>query len=803
MTAVVMVTSVAALLLACIAFLGYDHVAFRRTMVQELLVLAQVIADRSTASVAFDDPPSGEETLAALHAHRSVVAAYIFDKDGKVFASYHRHGVRQVPPPAPTGDGWDFLRDSFEVRRRIVVAGSPIGSLLIRSDLDDLTARFTRFTWIVGLVLVFCSLTTFFLSQRLQGLVTGPVLALARTADRVSRERDFALRATKQADDEVGRLIDAFNDMLDHVQARDEALLKAKETAEAAAAATLESEQRFRQLAETIESVFWMVEAGTRKLIYVSPAYETIFRRSCASLYADPRSYIEVVHPDDRPRMIEMFERETVKRLDGLDEEYRLLLDDGTLRWIRTRVFAVRDNDGRATRFVGISSDVTDRKLAEEAIRHRAYHDELTGLPNRLLFADRFAQTLDHVRRTGKTVALLFLDLDRFKTINDTLGHATGDRLLQDVTERLCQSLRGGDTVARFGGDEFIVLASGIEKGEDAAYIAEKLLQLLQPPFKLAPHELSITTSIGIALYPDDGTDIETLVKNADTALYRAKERGRNCYQLYSPAMNARALEQLALENELRGALERNEFLLHYQPEFELRTGRVVGVEALIRWQRPGREMMLPQQFISLAEDAGLIDALGEWVLRTACEQTQRWRAAGLEPMRVAVNLSPRQFEQKDVARSIEGVLALVGLDPSLLELELTEGTVMRNAEAAALTLHALKAMNVRIVIDDFGTGYSSLSYLKRFPASALKIDQSFVRDIVTDPEDAAIVRAVVSLGHSLGLEVIAEGVETAAQLEFLRGLGCDYAQGYYLGRPMPPDVLERRLRQASFEPQG
>jgi predicted signal transduction protein with EAL and GGDEF domain len=372
-----------------------------------------------------------------------------------------------------------------------------------------------------------------------------------------------------------------------------------------------------------------------------------------------------------------------------------------------------------------------------------------------------------------------------------------GDRLLQAVAERLRLSLRGGDTVARFGGDEFIVLVSGIDAGQDAALVAEKILQVMRPPFQLSSHELRITTSIGICVFPDDGEDIETLVKNADAALYRAKERGRNCYHLYSPALNAAAVEQLALENDLRRALERMEFHLQYQPEVELQTGRIVAAEALVRWHRPGRGVLMPQQFISLAEDAGLIDPLGEWVLRSACEQSRRWTAAGLDGVRVAVNLSPRQFEQKDLARLIERVATQAGIDPRALELELTEGAVMKNAEAAAETLRDLKAMGVVIVIDDFGTGYSSLSYLKRFPVSALKIDRSFVRDVVTDPEDAAIVRAVISMAHSLGLKVVAEGVETEAQLDFLRALECDVVQGYLLGRPMEAESIEQRVRAA------
>jgi diguanylate cyclase (GGDEF)-like protein/PAS domain S-box-containing protein len=795
-TALVMSASGVALLLACAAFLVYDRAAQRETMQQELNVLAQVVADRSTASLAFEDPITAEESLGALRARRSIVSAYIYDKDGKLFARYARTDADAgAVPPAPLGAEARFEGGRLMVSQRILVRGHVMGTLVVVSDLDDLNARLRRYTGIVGLVLLFCTLAAFLVSHRLQRVVSGPVLSLAQTAARVTRENDYALRAVKQNDDEVGLLIDTFNEMLRQVQERDDALLLAKEEAEKAAARAGESEHRFRQLAETIEVVFWMVDAETRALIYVSPAYERIWGQTCESLFRDPESFYRVMHEQDRARIEEAFRG---PKFEALDEEYRIVPEDGGVRWVRTRSFPIRREDGTVYRIVGLSQDITDRKKAEADIRHRAYHDELTGLPNRLLFSDRFAQTLDHVRRTGQTVALLFLDLDRFKTINDTLGHAAGDRLLQAVAERLRGSLRGGDTVARFGGDEFIVLVAGVEEGQDAAQVAEKILQIMRPPFLLGAHELRITTSIGICIYPDDGDDIETLVKNADAALYRAKERGRNCYHLYSPALNALALEQLALENDLRRALERMEFLLHYQPEMELRTGRIVGAEALVRWQRPGREILLPQAFIPLAEDTGLIDPLGEWVLRAACEQGRRWKAAGIDSLRVAVNLSPRQFEQKDLARVIERALAQADLDPTWLELELTEGAVMKNAEAAADTLRDLKAMGVHIVIDDFGTGYSSLSYLKRFPVSALKIDQSFVRDVVNDPEDATIVKAVISMAHSLGLKVIAEGVETSAQLDFLRELQCDVVQGYLLGRPMSAEALEERVRAAS-----
>lgn len=436
-----------------------------------------------------------------------------------------------------------------------------------------------------------------------------------------------------------------------------------------------------------------------------------------------------------------------------------------------------------------------ERKRAEETIRHQAYHDVLTLLPNRMLFKDRFSQALAQAQRYKHMVAMLFLDLDRFKTINDTLGHAVGDRLLQGVAERLSSCLRDGDTIARLGGDEFMVLIPGIHQPEDAAKVADKILQSVRPSFQFERHELHITTSIGISLYPHDGEDAETLFKNADVALYRAKDQGRNTYQLYTPAMNARAFEQLALENKLRRALENEEFVLHYQPQISVRTGKIVALEALVRWN--GSDGLIPPaDFIGLSEDTGLIVPLGEWVLHTACEQTRRWHLQGLPPISVAVNISGRQFQQKNLTSIISGVLKDTRLDPKFLELELTESVVMQHPEFAAEVLRELGSMGIQISIDDFGTGYSSLSSLRRFPINALKIDQAFVRDCMVDSDDAAIVTAIISMARSLKLKVVAEGVETEEQLEFLRKQQCDVVQGYLLSRPMPAEDLVAILTQ-------
>jgi diguanylate cyclase (GGDEF)-like protein/PAS domain S-box-containing protein len=429
--------------------------------------------------------------------------------------------------------------------------------------------------------------------------------------------------------------------------------------------------------------------------------------------------------------------------------------------------------------------DVTQQRRAEETLRHRAYHDDLTGLPNRLLFRDRFGQALGLARRSQQTLATLFFDLDRFKTINDTLGHDVGDRLLQGVSQRLLGLKRAGDTLARLGGDEFLLLVSNVRHLEDAAKAAENFLRALRPAFQLDGHELHVTASAGISLFPFDGDDPDTLVKHAEIALYRAKERGCDAYEIYSPQMNARALERLVLENELRRALERNEFELSYQPQVDVERGTIVGTEALIRWRRSGGEVMLPSDFIPLAEDAGVIGPLGDWVLRGACAQIREWRRAGLPPLRIAVNLSASQFQRDSLIADVESTLEQTALEPAALQLELTESAIMRNPDQGAASLRQIRSMGVGVAIDDFGTGYSSLSHLKRFPISALKIDRSFVRDCLRDPDDAAIVTAIISMARSLRLEVVAEGVETAEQVAFLRERGCVEMQGFYFSRPL------------------
>ena len=441
----------------------------------------------------------------------------------------------------------------------------------------------------------------------------------------------------------------------------------------------------------------------------------------------------------------------------------------------------------------GLQAEVAERRLADQRVVHMAHHDALTGLPNRTLFADRVGQAIARAHRRDGKIAVLFLDLDRFKNVNDSLGHAIGDLLLTAVAERLTHCLRDEDTAARLGGDEFIISLPDVADAGEAARVAARILAELAKPFTIADHQLHADGSIGIALYPADGDSAETLMRNADTAMYHAKESGRANYQFFSAQMTERVSRRLSTETDLRRALEHGEFALHYQPLIDLGASRVSGAEALLRWPQNEHRLMSPAEFIPIAEDTGLIIPLGEWVLLEACSQAQAWQARH-PGLRIAVNLSARQFRQKDLIGMIERVLGETGLAPTLLELELTESMLMHHAEETVGILTRLDEMGVRLAIDDFGTGYSSLSYLKRFPIHSLKVDRSFVRDISTDPDDAAIVTAIVAMARSLNLDVTAEGVETEEQATFLRSLACHQAQGYYFGRPMPAQEFAARL---------
>lgn len=525
-------------------------------------------------------------------------------------------------------------------------------------------------------------------------------------------------------------------------------------------------------------------------------------------------AFLRLVHAEDRARVEEALNGILVRRVP-CKIDHRLLLPSGIDLTVNLQAEAVFDDQMKALSIVGTAQDITDRKQSEREIHRLAYFDSLTGLPNRVLFKDRVAQALLHARRYRTTLATFFLDLDRFKVVNDTLGHNIGDLLLKSVADRLAESVRHSDSVsravdkdenhslARLGGDEFTVLLTNLQDAHDAEIVARRIMTGLTKPFVIEGYEIFVTASVGIAIFPVDGDSVDTLLKNADSAMYHAKEEGRNNVQFYSDSLNTAANERLILEGALRHAIEREEFEVYYQPQIDLRTGGIVGAEALVRWHHPQRGLLPPSEFLPVAMDTGLIRMIDEWVLWTACRQSQAWQARGLMPVRVAVNISHSLFHGNVLLSVVEEVLGRTGLPPACLDLELTESIAMRNVDASIAMLSTLKAMGVQLSIDDFGTGYSSLSYLQRLPINRVKIDQSFIREILTPASPAPIVRAIIAMAHSLNFSVLAEGIEKEAQRELLLTHGCDQAQGYLFGSPMSADAFASLLSPVDFRKAG
>ncbi|MDP9142296.1 MAG: EAL domain-containing protein, partial [Pseudomonadota bacterium] len=492
----------------------------------------------------------------------------------------------------------------------------------------------------------------------------------------------------------------------------------------------------------------------------------------------------------------------TQNKTAALTPNCMLVRRDGVESSIEDSAAPIHDRRGTVTGAVMVFHDVTTARALSLRMAYLAQHDSLTDLPNRILLADRLKQAMALAHRARRQLALLFLDMDRFKHINDSLGHTIGDRLLQSVATRLRACVRSSDTVSRQGGDEFVILLSDIARPADAEISAEKILVALASPHSVDHHNLYVSASIGIATFPDDGVDADTLLQHADLAMYQAKANGRNNVQFFKAAMNARAVERHSVEDGLRKALERNEFELCYQPKVNLATGAMIGVEALIRWRHPLRGLVPPAQFIPIAEECGLIVDIGRWVLREACRQARAWQDAGLPPTCLAINISPVELRTKDFVAGVRAILTDTGLDPRCLEIEVTETYLMEASGSTGKVLRALKDMGLQIALDDFGTGYSSLSFLRRFPIDTLKIDRSFVRDMTTDADDASIVRAVIGMGESLHLQVVAEGVETREQLAFLRRHSCPAGQGLHLGRPVVAaefaEILERSVARVA-----
>jgi len=548
-----------------------------------------------------------------------------------------------------------------------------------------------------------------------------------------------------------------------------------------------------RALDASVNAILITAPSPAGNLIeYVNPAFMRITGYDPAEVIGHD---CRVLQRDDREQEGVALIREALAANREVSAVVRNYRKDGALFWNQLFIAPVPDAEGVITHHIGVINDVTDLMRYQEQLEYQANYDSLTRLPNRNLLRDRLQHALTVAQRQHKGVAVVFMDLDGFKNVNDSLGHSVGDRLLGVVAERLARCTRTSDTVARHGGDEFVVVMTDTVDEQSLIAWMERVRVSISEPVWLDGTELYVGCSLGASLFPQDGDDAETLMKKADLAMYRAKDMGRNTFQFYQPEMNASAGARLNLERRLRRALRDNQFLLHYQPQVDIHTGQIVGTEALVRWRDPEVGLVPPSSFIPVAEESGLIGPLSEWVLREACRQNKAWQDLGLPPARVSVNLSARVFQQRDIAKLVMQVLDETGLEPRYLELELTESAIMRNAEEAVSMLNELSALGIGLAIDDFGTGYSSLSYLKRFPVDRLKIDRSFVSDIGISGDDETITSAIIALAHSLKLQVIAEGVETSAQLDFLKERACDEMQGFYFAKPLSTDAISELMK--------
>jgi diguanylate cyclase (GGDEF)-like protein/PAS domain S-box-containing protein len=799
---VIMLGSVVCLLISLAVLVTSSILSRNEESLQELSSLADVLAENGQAALTFSDRTEAERLLASLQSHPEISSACLVTSDNVVLASWSRTGAPGVVPSGYRSASpqlhFNFWSKRADLSRPVIKGREQIGYVLLQADF---TERWNNQLINLGKGLVGAALAlgvVFMLAIRLQSMISNPIAELADMARTIARDKTYGLRVPKRTDDEIGNLVTAFNEMLGEIQQRDEHLTHhsahleeevGRRTAELRA-----REKEARTLIENTPDTVARYDHDSRR-VYVNPA-----------LAALGASGLLGKTPSEAPGgpIFEMYE-EKIKQViaTGEDAQFELywMNPDNKEVYQHIRLTAERDLSGAITSVLGVGRDITERKAAEEKIKNLAFYDPLTGLPNRRLLMDRLQHTLASSARSGRISALQFIDLDHFKTLNDTLGHDMGDLLLKQVAQRLTSCVREGDTVARLGGDEFMLILEdqGGQAAEAAAQtiiIGEKILAILNQPYQLAGRDCRSTPSIGATLINGHHATIEELMKQADIAMYQAKNAGRGTLRFFDPEVQAAVHAQAALESELREATENGQFQLYYQIQMDS-AGRPLGAEALIRWNHPERGLVPPLEFIPLAEETGLILPIGLWVLQTACAQLGAWRHNALtRDLVLAINVSAKQFRQAGFVAQVQAAVRQHAIDAALLKLELTESLMLENVADTISTMNALNEIGIQFSLDDFGTGYSSLQYLKQLPLDQLKIDQSFVRDIVTDSSDKAIVKTIIAMAQSLEFDVIAEGVETEQQRQILLNMGCTRFQGNLFSTPVLITQLEALLKQ-------
>jgi diguanylate cyclase (GGDEF)-like protein/PAS domain S-box-containing protein len=783
LVASIVLTSVMAVLATSFAFVQYDRKQEIANVSDDMKMLAGIIANRSTAALIFGDARQAESNLKALGENPNVVMACIYDSGNEVFSYHHFTHLDQQPCPKTPLQSTLSIGDTIEIYEPIELDNLLIGTLYMSMSLDWLSERWRDQITYIFFVVLMVFIASIILAKYLQMLLVRPIQHISITARNITENKDYSLRAKKGVKDELGDMADVFNTMLSKIEEETESLYS--------------SEEKFRQLSALAPVGIFQLNLDNH-ITYVNNRWIEI--TGIDQPLVNLEHWLGRIRLEDRRRALKAWS-ELAKNHQSFVVEVGFEKEDGSVTWSIIEASALYDSKGVVYGYMGAISDITDLKNAQLQMEHLAFYDPLTSLSNRRLFKDRLSKAVAESKRRGSFIALLFLDLDQFKRINDSLGHDAGDQLLVEVARRLKECVRDSDTVSRIGGDEFTVLLTDIDSSHGVHHIAEKILLSLSMPVQLNNQEVINTVSIGITLAPNDGDDDITLMRNADLAMYQAKAKGRNNFQFFSEEMNKEMMGYLKLEKDLRTSIEADDdFVIFYQPKIDLINNRFIGVEALIRWIPEGQDMISPDRFIPIAEESGLIVPIGKFVLRRACTQIKELIDLGVWPedAKVAVNLSARQFSDPGLIDNLKETLKITQCPVSNLELEITESTLMDNVESAILTMRYIKEMGIAIAIDDFGTGYSSLSYLKRFPIDILKVDRSFVMDIPNDLNDMAITAAVIAMAHKLNLRVVAEGIEPKEQMDFLRSNRCEYGQGYLIARPMPIADLEDYLQLPS-----
>jgi diguanylate cyclase (GGDEF)-like protein/PAS domain S-box-containing protein len=765
-----------ALALVGLSLLGYQKFELHQAATRNLSIEAGIIADSSTAALTFMDERAAMETLTALRRDPDLVEAAIYDRNNHLFAWHERpnpNGVEAQPPEKPPSLGAHIVKGELVVAQRILLENNPLGTVFLKASLSEVDARLRQYVETISLVLLVSLGLALLLSGKMRQGITGPLAHLASVARFVSTEKDYSVRAVRKGGGEIAFLIDSFNGMLAQIELRERAQKSAEESLR-------ESEERFALSARGANDGLWDWKRSTGEM-YLSPRGNQMLGYLETERYWSTGDWMSQVHHSDRPRVADEWNEGIREAREEYVSEFRMRHQNNTSIWVLSRGRSVKDAEGAIVRVAGSLTDITEGKVA----------DALTGLRSRFYFLDRLESAIDATDQRGLPFAVLFLDLDRFKLVNDSLGHAAGDELLTEIARRLRTSVQGAasfagpSVIARLGGDEFAVLLHGAGQAE-AEEVARWVLQHLSAPFRLGSQQMYPGVSIGIAM-SSSGEDPEDLLRNADTAMYQAKKLGRGRIEVFDERMRKLARARLEIEAELRDAIKRQELVVHYQAQVSIESQDITGFEALVRWQHPTRGLIPPDEFIPIAEETDLIVPLGAWVLREACRQMVEWhKGYAHSPLpTISVNVSYKQLKREGFVEEVQRILAETGLPPEMLRLEMTESTVMANAEEAGVTLQRLKDMKIGLEIDDFGTGYSSLSCLSRLPFDTVKIDRSFIRDLGSSEERSEIVRAILELSRSMNLTVVAEGVETGNQLRELDALGCSHAQGYYISRPL------------------